>query len=150
MSLLSRLDAALLRRHQRNTARAAVRNHQTPGHSAITTKGTTMARDERAGVASGTEPLAGTTGVAEAHRIAVRYWQREAKEARDTLVDFQIASHKALRDAGDEIARLRAIYIGRDKVVWRLRLERDDVRIRLAERDAQVTRLTKRLSEGLG
>jgi len=111
---------------------------------------TTMARDERAGVASETEPLAGTTGVAEAHRIAVRYWQREAKEARDTLVDFQIASHKALRDAGDEIARLRAIYIGRDKVVWRLRLERDDVRIRLAERDAQVTRLTKRLSEGLG
>ena len=31
-----------------------------------------------------------------------------------------------------------------------LRVERDDLRVRLAERDAQVTALTRRLSEGLG
>jgi len=155
MSLLARIDAALLRRHQR-----ACPWPTTSG--AVTTKGATMARDERAGVASETEGGKGTelrpcdsvaltkpTGVAEAHRVAVRYWH-EAMDARATLVDFQIASHKALRDAGDEIARLRAIYIERDKVIWRLRVERDDTRARLAERDAQVGRLIKRLSEGQG
>ena len=48
MSLLARLDAALLRRHQR-----AFPWPTTSG--AVTTKGATMARDERAGVASETE-----------------------------------------------------------------------------------------------
>ena len=59
MSLLARVEAALVERHARNVVMAAARNHQTPGHPCVTTKGATMAQDERAGVTSGTEPISG-------------------------------------------------------------------------------------------
>jgi hypothetical protein len=73
-------------------------------------------------------------------------WQRlaedignELTEALAVVADLQTGLVSALTTGG----RLR---LERDAA----RLEVADVRTRLAERDAQVGRLTKRLSEGLG
>ena len=49
----------------------------------------------------------------------------------------------AMNDTRETVRRLRS-------ETSALRVERDDLRVRLAERDAQVGRLTKRLSEGQG
>jgi len=53
-----------------------------------------------------------------------------------TSDDERAAASKALRDAAHKVAALTQ--------------ELADIRIRLAERDAQVVALTKRLSEGQG
>ena len=57
--LLARLEAWLVERHARNAVTAAARNHQTPGHSAVTTKGATMGKDLREQGTSETEPISG-------------------------------------------------------------------------------------------
>ena len=167
MSLLARIDAALLRRHQRacpwptgvgaittkggyaaggvvNTDRPMQTNF--PLANVTRTKGATMARDERVG---GTElrpcDLEALDGLIDVERLqnvanvlgkVITAYTADINEARSTLVDRQLAAQKALRDATHEVAALR--------------LERDDLHTRLAERDAQVVALTKRLSEGQG
>jgi len=155
MSLLARLDAALLRRHQRACPWPT-------GSGAVETKGAKMARDERTGVASETEGEKGTelrpcdsealtepTGLAEAHRIAVRYW-REAMDARASVRRLTRINEIIMSTSDDERAAASKALWDAARKVAALRQELADTRIRLAERDAQVTALTKRLSEGLG
>ena len=118
-------------RSETSTLRAQVRDLQ-------------AAQDERAGVASETEPVSGGelhAGDSEAARAL-----EEAEYdgwTRDQLIE-EILTLVSERDfAYAHVDSWKALLDG-------ARLERDDTRIRLAERDQQVTALTKRLSEGQG
>lgn len=133
MSLLARLDRALLRRHQRNcpwpTGSGAITTRRVGGYPSgnkraaemkpppanITrTKGATMARDERAGVASETEPISG----GELHRRDSESLEDVLAQMRGTqlLINERVAAIRAIiaeRDA--EIAQLKAL---RSAEVW--------------------------------
>jgi hypothetical protein len=115
MSLLARLDAALLARHAR-----ACPWPTTSG--AVTTKGATMARDERAGVASETEGEKGTE---------LRPCDSVAPES----------------PTGEDVANLmeRQLAVLRERDAARVELT--DLRTRLAERDASIVRLTKTIAK---
>ena len=144
-------------RHAANVAKA---NPWLPGHSCHTTKGATMAQDERAGVASETEgekgtelrpcdsnaltdllaQMPGTRLLIDAELAPkdaeIKQLTRINEVIMATSDDERAAASKALRDAAHKVAALTQ--------------ELADIRIRLAERDAQVVALTKRLSEGRG
>ena len=111
-----------------------------------------MARDEHAGVTSGTEGEKGTElrpcdSVALTDLLGAR--EDLISVFRD-LVDKRDAQIKgAQQRLEDVVAEYQKAGRSWDTTRARLTTERDDLRTRLAERDAQVGRLTKRLSEGL-
>ena len=117
MSLLARIDAALLRRHQRAcpwpTGSGAVRT--------IRGDGPGMGQAMREGGSKAMEAVA----------------RPIPQDAPETPVS----------GPEDYTGVIQTAML--NKIVWLTR-ERDDLRARLAERDAQVGRLTKRLSEGQG
>ena len=160
----------LIARHARNVRKA---NPWPTGLGAITTrtKGATMAQDERAGVASGTEGEKGTElrpcdseacvalRARQQVRVELARLQRdyETQRREDVVDEYQKAgkswdtTRARLTDERDEARRDRDRFAQtiefRVKELNTARTERDDLRTRLAERDAQVARLTKRLSE---
>jgi len=115
ISLLNRIDAALLARHERNCP------WPTTSGAITTRKAAEMGQDAREGGSKAMEAVA----------------RPIPQDAPETPVS----------GPEDYTGVIQTAML--NKIVWLTR-ERDDLRARLAERDAQVGRLTKRLSEGLG
>ena len=172
MSLLARIDAALLRRHQRacpwpTTSGAITTRKEGAKMSAYCMDCNVRAVPERgpgtplvirhsedcptwapSPLRSDSQPLAadsGTPPTNESPHLAAKYWrERQALRVEVGRLTMERDEAYAHMDSWKAVLATANLHVAR------LATERDDLRIRLAERDAQVGRLTKRLSEGQG